>query len=413
MKILFYSHFFYPEAGAGSIRIQYFVRTLQTTENEIKVITPYPNYPSRKAYQDYKKKQNNSEFEETRYLYIYVPKRHSILMRGFSYLSYFISSFFFTLFWNFNPEIVITSSPPISTALAAALFCRIKRKKMILDLRDMWPEIGIQLGLLTNKPVIKLLKWFEKFILNSSTSIIVTANGDKDNLIKKGVLKDSIHVIFNGADTDLFKPLESVEVKKIRENYGIPLDKKVLIYFGSFNYGMNDLIVLGDALIKLEEYKDEYVFVAVGDGNNRETLMSKISPYVNCLYLGTLDSLSMAKIIAASDISLIPRKGLKQDTGGNTPVKCFESWAAGVPVILSANPDSEIANIFNESKAGILTEPDNADSFSKGIQSLLNRNDLKEIGLSGRKYVEMNYNRNIEAKKLNFIVVKLNDHVAN
>jgi len=411
MKILFYSHFFFPEAGAGSIRMQYFVSALRKSENEIKVITPYPNYPSSKAYQDYKKKQNISEFEETHYLYIYVPKKHSILSRGFSYLSYFISSLFFTLFWSFNPEIVITSSPPISTALAAALICRIKRKKMILDLRDIWPDIGIQLGLLTNKPVIKLLKWVEKFILNSATSIIVTANGDKDNLIKKGVSQDSISVIFNGADTDLFKPLESFEVKKIRKNYGMPLDKKILIYFGSFNYGMNDLIVLGDALIKLEEHKDEYVFVAVGDGNNRETLMSKISPYVNCLYLGTLDSPSMAKILAASDISLIPRKGLKHDTGGNTPVKCFESWAAGVPVILSANPDSEIANIFNESEAGILTEPDNADSFSIGIQSLLKRNDLKEIGLSGRKYVEMNYNRNIEAKKLDNIVAKLYNRV--
>jgi hypothetical protein len=46
------------------------------------------------------------------------------------------------------------------------------------------------------------------------------------------------------------------------------------------------------------------------------------------------------------------------------------------------------------------------------IQSLLQRNDLKKIGLSGRKYVEINYNRKIESKKLEKIITNLNDHIA-
>lgn len=412
MKILFYSHFFYPEVGAGSIRMQYFVSTLRKSENEIRVVTPYPNYPSGRLYPRYNKYYSSITSKGIHYLYIYAPKKHSILKRGLSYLSYFMSSFIFTLFWNFNPEIIITSSPPISTALAAALVSRIKRKKMILDLRDIWPDIGIQLGLLSKKPPIKILKWIEKFILNSAKKIIVTAEGDKANLVKKGVPKEIISVIFNGADTDLFKPLQYSEVNKIREEFGIPLNKRVLIYFGSFNYGMNDLKVLSEALIKLKEYKNEYFFIAAGDGDNRESFISKISPFVNHKYMGALNTVTLVKILAASDISLIPRKGLKQDTGGNTPVKCFESWAAAVPVILSANPDSEITKIFNEIKAGMLTEPDSAESFKFSIQSLLKRKDLKELGLSGRKYVELNYNRNVEAKKLEKLVAELNNRVA-
>ncbi len=410
MKILFYSHFFYPEAGAGSLRMQYFTKSLRNGNNEIKIITPIPNYPSGKLFKGYNRLFDKNEEEGITYLPIYIPRGYSIIKRGLSYLSYSISSFIYTLFCKYKPDVIISSSPPISTALAAAFIKRIKRKKMILDLRDIWPDIGIQLGIITRKSSIRLLKWIEKFILNSSNSIIVTANGDKENLIEKGVLQDSIYVIFNGADIDLFKPLETFEVKKIREDYGLPINKKILIYFGSFNYGMNDLAVLSDALINLSALKDEFVFVAIGDGDNRESFLGKISQYVNCSYLGTLDNSSIAKILAASDISLIPRKGLKQDTGGNTPVKCFESWAAGVPVILSANPDSEIARIFKESQAGVLTEPDNAKSFSDGIQSLLKKEDYREIGLSGRKYVELNYNRNTEAKKLEKIVANLNKH---
>lgn len=404
MKILFYSHFFYPEVGAGSIRAQYFVNALSKSEHEIKIIAPYPNYPIGKSYPGFKKSINEDKNRGIHYLYIYVPKRHSMFKRGFSYLSYFISSFLFTMFWNFKPDVIIASSPPISTAFAAALVCKIKGKKMILDLRDIWPDIGIQLGLLNRKSSVRILKWIEKFILNSATSIIVTAKGDKNNLIGKGVAQDSIQVILNGADTDLFKPLQTESINKIREEYGIPVDKKILIYFGSFNYGMNDIHTLSEALTKLNEIKDEYTLIVVGDGTNRESFMSKISPFVNCFYLGTLHSAEMAKVLSASDISLIPRKGLKEDTGGNTPVKCFESWAAGVPVILSANPDSEIADIFNGIKAGIITKPDNSEALELSIRSLLRREDLKELGLIGRKYVESYFNRKIESSKLVKIV---------
>ena len=412
MRILVHTHFFYPEAGAGSIRMQYFVETLRNCKNEIRIISPRPNYPSSKPYPGHEKFYQKNESAGIHYLPIYIPKNHSLIKRGLSYLSYFISSFIFTSLWRFNPDLVITSSPPISTALAAACFSRLNRKKMILDLRDIWPDIGIELGLINRNYSIQALKKIETFILNSAESIIVTAEGDKTNLVKKGVSQDSISIIFNGADTALFKPLEESEKNKIRTEHEIPLDKKVLIYFGSYNYGMNDLDILSEALVKLKKYNNEFYFIAAGDGDNRESFISKISQSVDYKYMGALNINSLSKILASSDISLIPRKGLKQDTGGNTPVKCFESWAAGVPVILSANPDSEISKIFSENQAGILTEPDNADSFMIAIQSLLKRNDLKKIGLSGRKYVEINFNRKIEAKKLEKIITKLNDHIA-
>ena len=71
------------------------------------------------------------------------------------------------------------------------------------------------------------------------------------------------------------------------------------------------------------------------------------------------------------DISLVPRKYISKDTGGNIPVKCFESWAGGVPVVLSSIVNSEINKIFEECRGGVIVKPEDAESFKDGILELL------------------------------------------
>ena len=101
---------------------------------------------------------------------------------------------------------------------------------------------------------------------------------------------------------------------------------------------------------------------------------------------------------------MIPRKGLKEDTGGNTPVKCFESWAAGVPVLLSALKNSEIARVFDECNGGLKVKPSDSEEYMNGLVSLLNEPQLKELGRKGRNYVLGKYDRSHLAKRIVNIV---------
>jgi glycosyltransferase involved in cell wall biosynthesis len=110
-----------------------------------------------------------------------------------------------------------------------------------------------------------------------------------------------------------------------------------------------------------------------------------------------------------ADISLIPRKKLEQDTGGNTPVKCFESWASEVPVLLSANKESEITKILTESEAGKYVRPDNPSDFKNALLELMNDPQLKELGIKGRKFVEGKFDRRIQTQKLLSIIDDLSN----
>jgi glycosyltransferase involved in cell wall biosynthesis len=398
MKILFYSHFFKPETGAASVRAEYYVRALEESGYEVLIVAPKPNYPKGKIFEGY---NNKLVIQENNVVYLPISgvNSHSPVGRLISYLSYSISSFLYLLFSNFKPDIVISSSPPIFTSLAALIYAKIKKAQFLFDVRDIWPDIGIELGILKNCFFILGLRKIEKYLLNNSGSIFVTADGDKRNIESKVGHNKNIKIIYNGADTELFQPISANDKTSIRKKYNIPSDKIVVVYFGSYNHGMNDTEMLSEFLLNDRIVNKNIHFLSIGSGDNLNNIIERIKGKISYTALDSLPLNKVAKLVASADISIIPRKGIKKDTGGNIPVKCFESWAAGVPVLLSNINDSEVSDIFNSCKAGILVEVNNSEALINGYEELM-KLDLQELGVMGREYVRENFDRKKQSEKL-------------
>ncbi len=404
MKILFYSHFYYPEVGAASVRIQYFVNALRNAGHEVLVITPRPNYPFGKKYKGYEKNFIKDEKNNVIYLPIYIPSKHTLLKRGLSYFSYSVVSFFYALKLKFRFDLIITSMPPITTTFVAVLLGKIKRKPVILDIRDMWPDIGIQLNILTNKYLIWFLSQLDKFQIRNSQKFIVVLNNFEDVLLNKGVSKDKITVIFNGADTEILRPISKDEKIKIREKYFLPINKKIAVYYGFFNFGMNDIDTLAEAAILSSQLSKEIYFVFIGDGVKRNDFENKIKGKVEYSFFPPLNTEELSQLAASCDLSLVPLKKVKNNLGGFIPVKCIESWAMGLPVLYSYDGDYYIEEIFKKSKGGMLVNSGDAEIFAKGIVKILSDEQLNEYGKNGRKFVEENFDRKKEAEKIVRIV---------
>ena len=400
MKILFYSHFFKPETGAASVRADYFVKALRSAGHDVLVVSPKPNYPIGKIFDGFSKKLIvKSAKDNIIYLPVLFVGSHSAIGRLLSYLSYFTFSLIYLLFNNYKPDIVISSSPPIFTSLAALIYSKIKRSKFILDIRDIWPDIGIELGILTSKFSINGLSKIERYLLKNSDKIIVTAEGDKKNIVNKINNSAKCEIIYNGADAEIFKPIDKAEKIDIRNKYNIPIDKKVIIYFGSYNHGMNDIEILGKFLTHEKFISKNIHFLSIGSGDKLKSLIQKIEGKISYTSIFSLPMEEVSELVAASDVSIIPRKNIKKDTGGNIPVKCFESWASGIPVLLSNIEDAEVADIFKKCGSGVLVDADNVGVLVRGLDDLLNR-DLVKLGLKGRNYVINNFDRKKQSQKL-------------
>lgn len=401
MRILFYLHFYYPEVGAASLRAQYFVNALEEAGHIVTIITPKPNYPAGKVYKGFEKKPwKTIKRKNVIYLPIFSPKKQSLITRIISYATYFIVSLVYTFLLKKNYDLIISSSPPMSTALSAVLFSKYKNKELILDVRDLWPDIGVELKIIENKYIIRLLKQLDRFILNNVNHIIAPLANFKDRLLIKNE-KLKITTIFNGADTNIFKPLSSEEKRnKIRQHYNLPLDKKIFIYFGFFNFGMNDVDTLATSLTKLDSNNSDIYFLFIGGGAKKGEFIEKIKHHIEFSFFESMGPSEIAKILPACDLSLIPLKKIDKNTGGFIPVKCLESWSAGLPVLLASSGDKEIELIFQESKGGFIIPAGNSDALTAKMIEICNMENLRELGISAREYVIRNFDRKTESRKI-------------
>jgi len=164
-NILIITSYFPPETGAASNRIFHLAKGLQEHNFNVSVITPLPNYPKGKIFGGYRGrfKHTSKEYNITTHrLWIYASNSKNILLRLIAMLSYSISLIWFFI-WNKIPKTVIIQSPPLLVAFTSVFFLRSKKRKIILNVSDLWPLAGLELGVFKKGFSYKILEKIERF----------------------------------------------------------------------------------------------------------------------------------------------------------------------------------------------------------------------------------------------------------
>ncbi len=103
-------------------------------------------------------------------------------------------------------DLVMGTTPPIFQAVSAWFVAWIRRKPFLLEVRDLWPEFGVSMGVLKNPVVIALARWLEMFLYARATHILVNSPAYKEYMIGKGVPENKVTYIAYGTDVDMFNP---------------------------------------------------------------------------------------------------------------------------------------------------------------------------------------------------------------
>src|ERR1700719_4058687 len=92
-------------------------------------------------------------------------------------------------------DTVVVSSPPLFSLRAAWLLARMKRARLVVEIRDLWPAIFVELGVLTNHRLIRLLERLELAAYAAADHVVVVSEGFRDDLIRRGVPAVKVHTI--------------------------------------------------------------------------------------------------------------------------------------------------------------------------------------------------------------------------
>lgn len=240
-----------------------------------------------------------------------------------------------------------------------------------------------------------LIDRIERYYMSKADKIIVITPKLAEVLARDyHVAKDKIVVVPNGANTDLFKPMDTIEA---RRQLNLELSQHYVGMAGSFTRYQGHEYLIRSAPLVLAECPDSR-FLIVGDGETREALTA-LAHQIECsdriMFTGSVPYEQVPLYLNATDLCVSPKKPL---LGGYSPQSLYEFMACGRPVIATRTSGFEI---LEEHNAGLLINPENAREFADAIIKLLRDPELRErMGENGRRYVMENHSWKIVASKV-------------
>jgi glycosyltransferase involved in cell wall biosynthesis len=293
-----------------------------------------------------------------------------------------------------RPDVVYASSTPLTVGIDGLAFARIRRVPFVFEIQDVWPDVPVSLGFLTNRAEIAAAEWLERTLYRGAERVVVCSESAGELIAGKGVERDKIVLIPNLADVDLF---ESAEPNGgYFANLGLA-NRFVAVYAGAMGKanGIDQLAAAARALQALGE--DGIAIVALGNGSERPWLEQQASELPNLLVPPPVSREEIAGIIRAADATITlyaPYKIL--ETG--SPNKFFDSLAAGKPVVVNTN--GWLRRLAEENRAGLYARAGDGRALAEALLELARQPELAAaLGRNGRALAEREFNRELLADR--------------
>ncbi|MBR5773512.1 MAG: glycosyltransferase family 4 protein [Clostridia bacterium] len=330
----------------------------------------------------------------------------NFISRMLSYVSFSLFSFLVGLFER-KVDVIIASSPPLTTATTGLWLRFLKRKPLVFDVRDLWPKCAIDLGFLSNKLAIRYSYRLERRAYNKASLISVVTPDFVEYMRENGIDDEKIVYIPNfSCDLDEYSVQESLDNKR-----EMGLDGKFVVgYFGNHGHAANlsQLVDVAEYFMK-ENVNVHFILGGAGYKKN-EIIDSAISKgLTNITFMQNLsrsDVLKYVRLCDACVTPLIPNESMK----AVYPSKVFTYMACKKPIIHTA--DGACRKLIDDAHCGIYCKPDLPQNMADSILELMNNPDMMtRMGNNGYNYLVENFHPDdISMRYLNSIknIVKEN-----
>jgi hypothetical protein len=397
MRIIIVTHYFPPETGAPQARLSALAAAWAADGDHVTVLTGMPNHPTGVIPPEYRgairRRETRGGYRVLR-TWLYATPNEGIARKTIGHLSFMLSSVL--LGWRASgpADVVVVSSPTFFAIGAGWLLARLKRARLVVEVRDLWPAIFTELGVLTNRWIIGLLERLELAAYAAADTVVVVSDGFRANLIGRGVPDGKVHTIRNGVCPGEFDPGTPADPRLRARLGGGPGDCLVL-YAGAHGISQG-LTSVADAAAALAGEPVRFAFV--GEGADKQRLRDRVAELGlrNVTLLPGVPHEQVPALLAAADVCLVPLRDVPLFSSF-IPSKMFECLAAGRPVVGAVT--GEAAQILREAGARVVPPGDSA-ALAGAIGALAaDPRRRAAMGQQGRCYVEKYFDRETLARQ--------------
>ena len=390
LKLLFISQYVYRPDQAAANRIYDFLQLLVRRGHEPHVIAGGVHYLEDRIDPELaRRKFIQTKWGEVPVTLTYAAPnfRRSVRARLSSYFSF--AWYAWRAARKVGPvDAVMVSIQPIFVGPLAWLLARRRGVPFLLEVRDLWPDAAVEVGLIQSRWLIRLGRWLEMFLYRRADRIIVIGPEMKRVIARKGIAAEKIHVAPQGYQPASETPPERAEARR-----RLGLDREfVLIFAGSFGLANNDLPLIVDAAIRLKDEPD-LVIVFVGEGNQKAACVKRCreAGVENVRFLDMVPKAEIHGLLSAADAAVmtLPPGDFWKICLQN---KIFDYLGNGLPVVAAVAGDQ--AELIRDSAGGIVVPPGDLDGLVSSVLMLKRDPELRErLGRNAHDYVQQNLTR--------------------
>lgn len=406
MKVAIVYQYYQGTGAPGHSLIYELAQYLAGRGHEVTVVSGETGYmqcdtPARPWYRRLRREERDGAVRVLR-TFTYSELHRSYLGRLLSFASFSLSGAAGLLSID-KPDLVLASTPPIFPMFAAALVCRMRRIPLVLEVRDLWPASAVQMGILRNRTLIRIMEWMERQLYDQSARIVALTEGIRDDIRTRGWPQEKLEVVTCGVDFDRLYP-DPQGAARTRRALGWE-DRKVVLYFGALGEANNIPVILRAARSLRE--RGDILFVLVGDGLRRGAIEGEVAAgkLANLVVLPPVAKDQARVYLSAADLCLVTLQDIPLFDGA-IPTKLIDYMACARPVLCGIR--GEARRILDTAQAGLGFEPDDDRQLARLISELLDDAGRRErLGANGLAFVRSHFSAEQTRRKMERILHKV------
>ncbi|EAT16127.1 glycosyltransferase family 4 protein [Desulfuromonas acetoxidans] len=397
MKVLYIHQYFATPESVGGTRSYEMARRLVRDGHEVVMLTSSaflpPHWKSPRGW-------TTKEFDGIKLLIYHLP--YSNLTPFYKRVLIFLKFMIVATFKGARQscDIVFGSSTPLTVAVPGVMISKFRRIPFVFEVRDLWPEIPISLGIL-NHPVTKwVAQRLEKWAYRNAAHIVSLSPGISEGVIAVGEAPQKISLIPNAADVDRFSVGREAG-QQFKAKYSWLADRPLVVYVGTFGYvnNLSYLIEVASVCLRLNE---KICFVLIGDGDEKVFLQDYARRLGvlnrNIFILPSIPKQEIPSVLSAADFcisTVLPNPVLWR----NSANKFFDALAAGRPIAI--NYRGWQAELIDEEGCGVVLEHDNVQVAAQTlVEKIENLAWCANARVNARLLAEKSFDRETLYRKL-------------
>lgn len=265
-------------------------------------------------------------------------------------------------------DVVFATTTPLTAGIPGIFAKWLRRKPFVFEVRDLWPELPRQMGVITNPLVLWMLGALEWASYKSADRLIGLSPGIVDGIAKHVHDRSRITLIPNGCDLALFD--ETVVPWRPAE---VAADDFIAVFTGTHGKANGlDAVIDAAAILKERGVKD-LKLVLVGDGVEKEQLVARVNSETLgdiVIFHDPVPKTKLAGLVAGADVGLQILADVPAFYYGTSPNKFFDYLSAGLPVI--TNYPGWVADLVQDNDCGIAVPPGNPIALAEALINMSN-----------------------------------------